>query len=62
VAWGWPGAVPVAGDYDGDGKSDFAVFDMATGNWYVLGSDQASVLVWNAPSDQPGALPAGGRY
>jgi hypothetical protein len=30
--------VPVAEDYDGDGKTDVAVYQVATGHWFVIGS------------------------
>jgi uncharacterized delta-60 repeat protein len=38
IYWGAAGNKPVVGDYDGDGKADAAVFDPATGIWYVLRS------------------------
>ncbi|KPA09095.1 signal peptide protein [Candidatus Magnetomorum sp. HK-1] len=33
--WGLPGDVPVTGDYDGDGKTELAVWRPMTGNWYI---------------------------
>ncbi len=38
VPWGWNEAVPVHGDYDGDGRIDAAVYWPAAGNWYILPS------------------------
>ena len=35
-AWGAGTAMPVPGDYDGDGKTDVAVLRRATGQWFVL--------------------------
>ena len=54
--WGFPGVVPVAGDYDGDGAADRAVFDPASGSWYVR-SARGAVLAWGEPWGFPGAVP-----
>src|SRR5687767_13778454 len=35
VQWGWPGDVPVAADYNGDGVTDVAVYRPSTGQWFV---------------------------
>jgi hypothetical protein len=37
-AWGVSGDVPVPGDYDGDGKTDFSVFRPSTNTWYLVNS------------------------
>jgi hypothetical protein len=40
--FGYDGAVPSSGDFDGDGKSDLAVKDTITGKWYIESiSDQS---------------------
>lgn len=38
IQWGASGDVPVGGDYDGDGLTDFTVFRPANGVWYILQS------------------------
>jgi hypothetical protein len=35
VEWGFPGGIPVPGDYDGDGRADLGVYDPVGGGWYV---------------------------
>jgi hypothetical protein len=56
--WGISGDIPVPGDYDGDGKTDFSIFrpDSVnhTGTWYVLYSSNSSwtAVQWGADTDK----------
>ena len=61
VPWGWTGAVPVPGDYDGDGIADLAVFDTLQGYWYIWSFAKNAVIAWAQPWGWPGAYPPGGR-
>ena len=36
VVWGVAADVAVPGDFDGDGKTDLAIYRPATGTWHVL--------------------------
>jgi hypothetical protein len=38
------GDVPVPGDYDGDGRNDFAVFRQPTGQWFVIQSSNGGII------------------
>ena len=50
--WGNSTDVPVPGDYDGDGKDDFAVY--RNGVWYLMRSSQGITTVnWGVASDIP---------
>ena len=46
---------PVQNDYDGDGKTDPAIWRDPDGNWWVLQSTNSSQTVtqWGSPSDYP---------
>ncbi len=66
TCWGVPGDVPVAGDFDGDGKNDFLVRrnESGAGVFYLLTSQATSgVIPWGLATDTiiPGDFDGDGR-
>jgi len=60
----WFGAtsdVPVAGDYDGDGKTDAVIFRPSTGLWYGPRTGAAQIVI-QMYLGQAGDIPAPGDY
>jgi hypothetical protein len=52
-----PGDLPIATDFDGDGRTDIAVFRLVIGGWFIryssLGYSTASssLYQWGLPGD-----------
>lgn len=40
--WGAPTDIPVPGDYDGDGKTDFAIWRPSNGQWWIIRSSNGT--------------------
>ncbi len=61
-AWGTAGDIPQPADYDGDRRTDFAVFRPANGTWYLSNSNNGtyntfSIVPWGNSTDQPATSP-----
>ena len=59
VNWGQSGDTPIAADYDGDGKSDVAVFRPSNATWYIVGSTSGQII---QQYGQTGDLPTEGAF
>ena len=55
--WGYAQTMAVPADYDGDGATDFGVYDPATGAWYIFSPSRETILAWNVQWGFAGATP-----
>ena len=60
-SWGLAGMTPMPGNYGGTASSDLAVYDGATGNWYIR-EKLGGILAWALNWGGPGFTPVPGDY
>jgi hypothetical protein len=55
AAWGGNRDLPVTGDYNGDGKTDYAYYRPWAGTWHILfaGTTTQSIVQWGVVGDTP---------
>jgi len=56
VQWGAQGDIPIARDFDHDGKTDYAIWRPSTGYWFVTLSSRPYnpvAVQWGLPGDVP---------
>ena len=54
--------MPIEADFDGDGITDFAVYQVSTGLWTVLKSSTANTQGFSVSYGGPGYTPVAGDY
>ncbi|MBM3250042.1 MAG: VCBS repeat-containing protein, partial [Candidatus Omnitrophica bacterium] len=59
---GGPRKKAVSGDFDGDGYSDLAVYDVDTGRWFIYSIPTNKAIAWYRPWGFKGAVPVSGNY
>jgi hypothetical protein len=59
--WGLPGDISIASDFDGDGRTDLAVWRPTTGEWFIrYSADNYSYASWKSFQwGLPGDIPLG---
>ena len=52
------GDVPAANDYDGDGKTDFAIYRKSNGTWWIAASSGQNIFGFNFGTSEDKPVPA----